>query len=76
VALSFFFYEGIKLYKTSHSKIQECKANSYISFFHHWGRGGGGVKVGGEGDWFVVPLVNLLSLSSSELTNSGLASLV
>jgi len=34
------------------------------------------VKVGGEGDWFVVPLVNLLSLSSSELTNSGLASLV
>jgi hypothetical protein len=30
----------------------------------------------GERNWMAVPLVNLLSLSSSELTNSGLASLV
>jgi hypothetical protein len=33
------------------------------------------VKAGDERDWFAVPLVNLLSLSSTELTNSGLASL-
>lgn len=33
------------------------------------------MKAGGEKDWFAVPLVNLLSLSSSEMTNSGLASL-
>jgi hypothetical protein len=28
---------------------------------------GMGVKAGGERDWFAVPLVNLLSLSSSKL---------
>lgn len=34
-----------------------------------------GLKAGGERDWFAVPLVNLLSMSFSELTNNGLASL-